>query len=92
MVAGTGRLDDLAATLRKALESHEPAIVAGSLSVREAEGEAFRRGFNEVSQSLRYVVSLDLTFSPLPIPVTFHADLDVAAGKLQIDAASPSAA
>ena len=90
MIAGTSRLDDLGAALRQALERHEPGIVPGSLTVSEAEEAAYRHGFDEVSQSLRFEISLDLVFSPLPIPIRFHAEIDVAAGKLQIDVAGPS--
>ena len=90
MIAGTGRLGDLAAALRKALERHEPGIVDGSLTIGPAEEAPHRHGFDAVSQSLRFEISLDLAFAPLPIPLTFHAEIDVAAGKLQIDVAGPS--
>ncbi|MCE7029260.1 GPW/gp25 family protein [Jiella avicenniae] len=90
MTADPNGLGNLPAALRRALERHEPGIVEGSLSIGPAEDATYRHGFDAVSQSLRFEISLDLAFAPLPIPIKFHAEIDVAAGKLEIDVAGPS--
>ncbi|MBP0615935.1 type VI secretion system baseplate subunit TssE [Jiella mangrovi] len=86
--AEPGALDELAVSLRRALLRHEPRLIADSLVVAASHSAnpADAGGYEDVSRRLRLDVSGEIAFMPQPIAVAFHADLDVTAGRVRIDA------
>lgn len=92
MSAGSLAVDSLAASLRAALLRHDPRLFPDTLVVTET-GDDDRReagGFDDVSQHLRFDVSGELSVLPQPIPVSFKAEFDAAAGKIAIAAVGVS--
>ncbi|MCQ0989526.1 type VI secretion system baseplate subunit TssE [Jiella marina] len=91
LTAGSLAVASLVDELRQALLRHEPRLIAESLLVEQGSRTGFiadASGFDSERQRLRFEISAELAFNPQPIPVAFHADLDVAAGKVAIDTAT----
>lgn len=91
LTAGSLAVASLVDDLRQALLRHEPRLIAESLLVERASRTGYiadETGYDSERQRMRFEISAELAFSPQPIPVAFHADLDVAAGKVAIDTAA----
>ncbi len=69
----------IADMIRAAILEHEPRILAGSLKVEPAESD----GASDIRPSFRVWGEVDC--NPLAIPIEFVAELDVGAGKIEIN-------
>ena len=86
MSAGSLAVKGFAGALHAALLRHDPRLVPETLVVTAAGDDERREagGFDGVSQHLRFTISGELSVQPEPIPVSFDAEFDPAAGKLAI--------
>jgi type VI secretion system protein ImpF len=69
---------DVARFIRETLIRHEPRLIAGTIEINvNAEAQS-------VSQRLTFDISAEMVATPVDVPLSFMAEVDMGAGKMQM--------
>ena len=69
---------DVAKFIRETLIRHEPRLIAGTIDINvNVEAQS-------VSQRLTFDISAEMVASPVDVPLSFMAEVDMGAGKMQM--------